>query len=141
MATADRDTGTTSVPAPGCMLLRGAAKRCPACGAGRLFSGWFRMADRCPGCGYQFAREEGFFLGAYVVNLAIAQGLVILLAVVPLIVRLSGDPDASVMPFLLWGAAGAVLGPAFFYPWSKTIWTAFDLILRPLAAREPGDRT
>jgi hypothetical protein len=123
------------------MLGRALLKRCPICGAGGLFSGWFRMKERCPGCGYLFEREEGFFLGAYVINLAIAQGLVILLAVVPLIVRLSGDPDASIMPFLLGGAAGAVLGPAVFYPWSKTIWTAFDLILRPRAAREPTDRT
>jgi hypothetical protein len=34
-----------------------------------------------------------------------------------------------------------VLGPMVFYPWSKTIWTAFDLILRPRAAQEPTDRT
>ncbi|HUQ39118.1 MAG TPA: DUF983 domain-containing protein, partial [Acidimicrobiales bacterium] len=80
------------------MLGRALLKRCPLCGAGELFTGWFRMKDRCPGCGYRFEREEGFFLGAYVINLAIAQGMVILLAVVPLIVRLAGDPDASIAP-------------------------------------------
>ena len=123
------------------MLGRSLLKRCPLCGTGRLFTGWFRMKERCPGCGYLFEREEGFFLGAYVINLAIAQGLVILLAVVPLIVRLAGDPDASIVPFLVGGAAGAVIGPALFYPWSETSWTAFGLILRPVGAREPSDRT
>ena len=122
------------------MLGRGVLKRCPICGSGKLFTRWFRMKERCPGCGYLFEREEGFFLGAYVINLAIAQGLVILLAVVPLIVRLATDPDASIVPFVVGGLLGAVAGPMVFYPWSKTVWTAFDLMLRPLASREPTDR-
>lgn len=123
------------------MLARGLGKRCPLCGSGHLFAGWFRMKERCPHCGYLFEREEGFFLGAYVINLAIAQGLVILLAVVPLIVRLAADPDASIAPFVAGGLLGAVVAPVVFYPWSKTIWTAFDLILRPPTAKEPTDRT
>ena len=123
------------------MIGRGLLKRCPLCGSGRLFTGWFRMKERCPGCGYLFEREEGFFLGAYVINLGIAQGLVILLAVVPLIVRLASDPDASLVPFVVGGVVGAVVAPIVLYPWSKTIWTAFDLILRPASAPEPSDRT
>lgn len=122
------------------MLRRGMLKRCALCGAGRLFTGWFRMKERCPGCGYRFEREEGFFLGAYVINLAIAQGLVIVLAIVPLIVRLASNPDAAIWPFVVGGVAGAVLGPIVLYPWSKTIWTAFDLMLRPFWAAEPTDK-
>ena len=123
------------------MLGRALLKRCPLCGTGRLFTRWFGMKERCPGCGYRFEREEGFFLGAYVINLAIAQGMVIALAVVPLIVRLANDPDASIVPFIVGGVIGAVVAPIVFYPWSKTIWTAFDLMLRPAGAREPTDRT
>lgn len=122
------------------MLGRSLLKRCPICGTGRLFSRWFRMKERCPGCGYLFEREEGFFLGAYVINLAIAQGAVIFLAVVPLIFRLAGDADASIAPFLIGGGIGAIVAPLVFYPWSKTIWTAFDLILRPVHMSEPADR-
>jgi Mn2+/Fe2+ NRAMP family transporter len=123
------------------MLGRALLKRCPLCGAKKLFTGWFRMKERCPGCGYRFEREEGFFLGAYVINLAIAQGMVILLAVVPLIVRLASDPDASIAPFIAGGIIGAVVAPMIFYPWSKTIWTAFDLMLRPVHVTEPADRS
>lgn len=122
------------------MLRRALLKRCPICGTGGLFTRWFRMKERCPGCGYLFEREEGFFLGAYVINLAVAQAMVILLAVVPLIVRLAGDPDASIAPFLAGGVIGAVVGPMVFYPWSKTVWTAFDLMLRPAHMTEPADR-
>lgn len=122
------------------MLGRGLLKRCPVCGGGRLFTRWFRMKARCPTCQYLFEREEGFFLGAYVINLALAQAVVIVLAVVPLIFRLANDPDASIAPFLAGGAIGAIAAPLFFYPWSKTIWTAFDLMMRPLHMTEPADR-
>ena len=37
------------------------------------------MAERCPRCGMRFEREEGFFLGAYVVNFAVTEGLLSLL--------------------------------------------------------------
>jgi uncharacterized protein (DUF983 family) len=122
------------------MLARGLLKRCALCGAGKLFTRWFRMKERCPGCGYRFEREEGFFLGAYVINLAVAQAVVVVLAVVPAIVLLARNPDTSIVPILAGGIAGAVLAPIAFYPFSKTVWTAFDLIMRPVSAREPSDR-
>jgi hypothetical protein len=36
-----------------------------------------------------------------------------------------------------------VIAPLLFYPWSKTIWLAFDLMFRPAAAEElrPGKST
>ncbi len=139
MATAVRSETGRSSPAPGRMLRRGAMKRCPACGAGRLFARWFRMADRCPGCDYQFAREAGFFLGAYVMNLAIAQGLVMVLAVVPTIIMLNANPGASLVPVFVGGLVGAVLAPLFFYPFSKTLWVAIELTLRPIDEAEPSD--
>ena len=121
------------------MLLRGTAKRCAVCGGGRLFEGWFRMADRCPTCGYRFEREEGFFLGAYVMNLAIAQALVMLLAVVPAILVLNADAEASLRPVVAGGFVAAVLAPLFFYLWSKTLWVAIELIMRPVDRTEPAD--
>ena len=127
-------------PSPVRMIGRGLVKRCPLCGGGGLFTGWFRMRERCPRCGYLFEREEGFFLGAYVINLAITQGLLLLLAIVPLIVLLNSRPDQSLVPIVVGGLAAALVGPLAFYPFSKTIWTAIDLILRPVDAPEPPDR-
>ena len=122
------------------MLGRSLIKHCPLCGSGKLFTRWFRMKDRCPRCGYLYEREEGFFLGAYVINLAITQGLLLLLAIVPLIVLLNSRPDQSLVPIVVGGLAAALVGPLAFYPFSKTIWTAIDLILRPVDAPEPPDR-
>jgi uncharacterized protein (DUF983 family) len=127
-------------PSRALMVRRGLAKRCPLCGSGDLFTGWFTMRERCPRCRYRFEREEGFFLGAYVVNLAVTEGLVLLLAIVPCIILFANDPDVSVVPVVLAGLAAAVLGPMLFYPFSKTLWTAVDLVLRPVDAPEPTDR-
>lgn len=40
-----------SPPAPLWKLLwRGARRRCPRCGEGRLFSGWYTQRERCASC-------------------------------------------------------------------------------------------
>ena len=139
MAKAARQGERTGAPSAGRMLRRGAAKRCAVCGGRGLFTGWFRMKERCPSCGYQFEREEGFFLGAYVMNLAMAQGLVMLLAVVPAIIILNADPDAGLELVILGGLIGAVVAPIVFYPFSKTLWVAVELTLRPVDELEPSD--
>jgi uncharacterized protein (DUF983 family) len=123
------------------MLGRGLSKRCPACGTGGLYEGWFRMRERCPRCLYRFEREEGFFLGAYVVNLAITEGLLLVLGIIPLIVVLAANPDASLVPMVAIGLGAAVIGPILFYPFSRTIWVAIELISRPRDEGEPTDST
>ena len=134
------EPGSRTPPSPARMLARGLTKRCPLCGSGGLFVRWFRMRERCPRCGYRFEREEGFFLGAYVVNLGIAEGLVLLLGIVPCIAFLAANPDASLVPIFVSGLAAAVLAPLVFYPFSRTLWSAIDLILRPVHAVEPTDQ-
>ena len=37
---------------------RGLRKRCPHCGEGRLYSGWFQL-ERCPVCGLVYVRNPG----------------------------------------------------------------------------------
>jgi len=40
-------------------IWRGLSKRCPHCGQGRLFSGWFQHVARCPACGLVYERNPG----------------------------------------------------------------------------------
>jgi uncharacterized protein (DUF983 family) len=122
------------------MLLRGATRRCAVCGSGNLFTGWFRMRERCPRCGYVFAREDGFSLGAILINFAVTELLLAVFGIVPLIVVLAANPDANVTPVILGGVLAVVAGPLLFYPFSRTLWVAIELMLRPAAAREPDDR-
>jgi uncharacterized protein (DUF983 family) len=112
------------------MLARGLVRHCPRCGTGHLFEGWFRLSERCPGCNYKFEREEGHWLGAYVVNFGITEGALAILLVF-LIVRLASDEsgDVSVVPWVIAALVLALVVPLIFYPFSKTIWTAIDLII------------
>src|SRR5207249_1937986 len=56
-------------------ILFGRALRlhCPCCGGAPLFTSWFRMRPRCPGCGLRLEREAGYFTGAMAVNLITAE--------------------------------------------------------------------
>jgi len=127
-------------PSPGRMLVRGATRRCAVCGSENLFTGWFRMRDRCPRCGYVFALEDGFTLGAILMNFAVTEFLLAVFGIVPLIVVLAANPDADVTPVIGGGVLAVVAGPFLFYPFSRTLWAAIELMLRPAAASEPDDR-
>ncbi len=125
---------------PARMLGRGLLRRCALCGGGGLFTGWLRMRDRCPRCGYVFAREDGFSLGAMLMNFAVTEALLALVGIIPLIAVLAANPDANVAPVIAAAASAAMLGPVAFAPFSRTLWVALELILRPAGAREPDDR-
>jgi len=120
------------------MLWRGMRRRCPRRGSGGLFRHWFRMAPRCPGCGYRFAREDGFHFGGYVINFAVTEG-VVGAAMFGYILAAAANPDTPLWPVFLGGALAAVLTPLLFYPFSRTIWAAIDLILAPLEPAEEAE--
>ena len=128
----------TSSPAR--MLARGLLRRCAACGGGHLFSKWRRMRDRCPHCGYVFAREDGFALGAILMNFAVTEALLAVVGIIPLIALLASHPNANVLPVVVAAGAAAILGPVAFAPYSRTLWVALELIFRPAFAGEPDDR-
>ena len=87
------------------------------------------MMDRCPGCGYLFAREEGSFLGAFVINFAITiAGLGIVMAVL-IAVLAGGGSSGTIATVAISAIAVAVILPIVFYPFSKTLWTAIDLAM------------
>jgi uncharacterized protein (DUF983 family) len=125
----------------GRMLARGLVRHCPRCGSGGLFRGYFRMADRCPGCGCHFEGrpEEGFFLGAFTINLAITEGFLLLGLFAYIAVLAAGGGDGPPLwPVLTIAGALAVAMPILFYPFAKTIWAAVDLALNSMeGSRRP----
>jgi len=120
------------------MLWRGMTRRCARCGTGKLFTHWFRMVERCPGCGYRFQREEGFQLGGYVINFGVTEGLVCLV-VAGYIVAAAANPNVSIWPVVVGGILAAVVTPIAFFPFSRTIWAAIDLALTPLTVLEQAE--
>jgi len=115
----------TPIPTPsrGQMLRRGLLKRCPRCGTGHLFRRWFQLVPDCPRCSLHFEREEGYWAGALAINIAIA-GAVFVLVFIPWAALTV--PDIPVVPILSVAIPLMIALPVLAYPWSKTIWMAFD---------------
>ena len=126
----------TAGPGWGRLALRGATMRCPACGAGHLFTRWLRMDEHCPGCGMRFEREEGFFLGVYFINIFVTQIVVIAWIAAAFAVTL---PDAPTPAILVGALLLAVVVPVAIYPWCRTGWAAVHLAMQPLEPDEEAD--
>ncbi|HEX2040272.1 MAG TPA: DUF983 domain-containing protein [Acidimicrobiales bacterium] len=118
-------------------LTRGLRKRCPRCGGGRLFERWLTMKERCPTCDYRFEQggaQDAFFLGAMALNIGLTEGFLAVLIAVSFALTLPDPPIG-----LLIGIAVPlmVLAPIAFYPFSRTLWAAIDLVMRRRLGRAP----
>ena len=122
--------------APATLLKRGLRRRCPVCGQKKIFDRWVRMADRCPRCAFRFKREPGEWLGSWFLNICLAQVLVVLFVLVGTVAFYPQPPIPALAGF---GVLGAVVFPVWFFPYSRTIWVAIDLAMRPLEFEEGVD--
>jgi uncharacterized protein (DUF983 family) len=114
-----------------CVLLaRSVKRRCPMCGAPGIFKGWFTLRSECPRCGYVFARESGYFLGSYPLNLIAAE-----IVPVALMVALLVWTDLSWIWMEVLLIPLAVGLPFLLYPFAQMIWMAIDLYLTPVNQR------
>ena len=117
------------------MLGRAVRRRCPRCGAAAFVS-YFRLGDDCAQCGLHFEREEGYWVGALIINTAVAFGTFIVLFV---------GGIALTWPDVPWTTLGVVtvtamaVVPLLFYPLSKTLWMAVELSWHPLEDHEIAD--
>lgn len=108
--------------------------RCPNCGGRGLFRSWFRMARECPVCHLPLERnEQGYQVGAYMFNIALAE-LVFIVVLVGVLVRTWPDPPWKALTWISVGLM--VILPVVFYPFSKTLFLGFHLLFHP--EREAG---
>lgn len=114
-------------------FLRGCRKHCPVCNSGGLFTRWFTLAERCPRCDLRFERIEGHWTGDLGINTIVSFGTLLLALIVGFLLSWPEAPGIGLF-IVAVGIAGLV--PLLFFPFSKTIWLAIDLIFRPL---EPGE--
>jgi|SRR5262245_9686579 len=103
------------------LLGRALRLRCPLCGTGKLFRGWFWMHQQCPQCGVKFEREPGFFLGSIYINYGLT-ALIVAIAYPLLLFR----GQVAEKPLLLGAVAFTVFFPMLIFPWARSIWLAFD---------------
>jgi uncharacterized protein (DUF983 family) len=121
-----RGTGASATPSASRAILRGAAKRCPRCGQGHLFSAWFTLAAVCPRCGLEFQREEGGFLGAIVLNYGAAVVAWAIMLTIWLFVDL---PSVHVAALTAASVLLVVIVLLVCYPFSKTAWAAIEYLV------------
>ena len=98
------------------------------CGQGKVFLSFFKTNSSCSGCGYNFERESGYWVGAMVVNIAVAEAWFALLS---LGVIIATAPDVAWQPLLMVALVTNFFLPIVFYPHSKTLWMALDLYFHP----------
>ncbi len=108
-------------------LLRGLRLRCPVCGKSGVFRAPFQVRRDCPACGALFQREEGFFVGALMINVVTTEAAV-LVAYAALLLVLGGQ-GSLVLPLLF---AVALLFPVAFYHHSWSLWLAADHLIEKL---------
>jgi uncharacterized protein (DUF983 family) len=110
-------------------FLRAMRLRCPHCGGGPIFTSWSRLLPACPVCGLGLERgEDGYWLGAYFFNL-MAMETVFSVWVVGFLLETWPSPPWDI--FQSSTAALMVVFPIVFFPFSKTLFLAFDLLMRP----------
>jgi uncharacterized protein (DUF983 family) len=114
---------------------RGWTKRCPNCGSGGLFTRWVTISPACPTCGFTFEREEGYWVGAMGANIIVTELVFVAAMIVTFVLTW---PDSPIREMIIGGVILTVTFPIFFYPFSKTLWMAFDLAFHPPDDAQPA---
>lgn len=115
---------------------RGLARRCPNCGSRHIFRSWVGLAEACPRCELRYEREQGYWLGAILINTAVTMAV---FAAVMILWAAAAWPDP---PWTVMTISGAVINlvlPIVFYPYSKTLWVALEITAHPPAG-DQADR-
>jgi uncharacterized protein (DUF983 family) len=126
-------SATASQPSPSrrvaALFIRALRLRCPHCGGRPVFVTWSHLVPNCPVCGLGFERgEQGYWLGAYFFNL-MAVEVVFTVWVVGFLLLTWPTPPWDL--FQLTTVVLMLIVPVAFFPYSKTLFLAFDLWVRP----------
>lgn len=118
-------------------IARGLRGRCPNCGARGIHDGLWELHDECPTCSHTFVREEGYWVGAMTILMALVIiGFFVTFAIGVLLTW----PD---VPWTTVGYATIAvnaLTSLLLYGLAKTIWVGIDLGFNPSHRTDsPGD--
>jgi len=108
------------------MVMRALIRRCPWCGGAGIFESWFRLKNGCPTCGFDFEREPGWYIGGMIVNTGASMILFSAILIGGLVLF---SPDVPWTALSIVSISAMVIFPIVFYPISKTVWLAVDLLM------------
>lgn len=114
--------------------MRGLRLRCPDCGQVGIYESLLQVRHHCTNCGLLFQHEQGYFTGALYVNIAVAEGVVLLAFLICLLVGVT-DTDRMFAILIVIGA----LTPLLFFLHSRSFWLCFDYLVDPTRPRVKQD--
>lgn len=107
--------------------------RCAVCGEFRITTPWKLDGPRCSRCDFAIERKEGHFIGAVGINTIVTFGAMLIVMVIS---AAATSPDIPVGKLLIGNGIFVIVLSAVFFPISKTLWSAIDLMMIDL---EPGE--
>jgi uncharacterized protein (DUF983 family) len=111
------------------IVRRAAHWRCPHCGRGRLFRGVFRMLPRCPECGLSYFPEQGYYVGAMIINYVTTTAVVVMVFLMSVMIR-DFTTFSTNSKILLWMAFAIVLS-LLLMRHAYSFWLGLDFWIKP----------
>jgi uncharacterized protein (DUF983 family) len=110
----------------GQLLGRAMRLRCPRCGSGKLFVGWFDMHAECSNCHLKYERAPGYFLGSIYINygvtaVAMTIGYLFLHAALGFTNRQLAAPLVGF----------CIVFATFFFRYARALWLSLDCFFDP----------
>ncbi len=121
------------MPSRATPLYRGLRGACPHCGGRGIFAGVNDLTDHCPTCRFSFVREEGYWLGAMIVIMAL---VILIFGTWTVGGLLLTWPDVPWTMLTVVGIGLNIVVPFALYGWSKTIWVGLDITFNPARIEE-----
>lgn len=94
------------------------------------------MHERCVLCGLKFEREDGYWVGAMIINTTVTFAAFLLVFGGSAVLTW---PDVPWMAVLLVTALVNLAVPIVFYPVSKSLWLALEMGWHPLEEAEVAE--
>ncbi len=110
----------------GSLVWRGLRLRCPLCGKGKLFTGWFKMTPCCNECGRNFNRDPGYLLGSIYFNYAATAFQVVIIYFACFFTEIITGKTLVAVTFAYGG-----LFPIWFFRYARSLWIAFYELCDP----------
>jgi uncharacterized protein (DUF983 family) len=118
------------------IVRRAARWRCPNCGRGRLFRGVFRMLTRCPECGLSYFPEQGYYVGAMIINYAATTAVVVAIFLLSLLFRdfTTLSTNSKILLWMIFATGLSLLLVRHSY----SFWLGIDFWIKPRKPDAPS---
>src|ERR1043166_2431261 len=120
-------------PKIGLTIWRSLKLQCPVCGRASIVARPFNLKHTCDACGVIFKREEGFFVGAIMANVASTEFIIVAIYLACLTLTNLNERAVLMILFLV-----GVSFPLAFYHHAWSLWLAMDHLIEGLPRKRMG---